>query len=114
MSKLILIWNKKYFYNYDINEKDFELDFRQPAEILAGRVLMLPGKFYFELNGEKYYIEGCEIIKETTKKRKFKIGEPIKDGDDSRKVVFATSRSFFVVKKALDKDGREADISKLI
>ncbi|MBU4451087.1 MAG: hypothetical protein KKE35_07330 [Actinobacteria bacterium] len=44
---------KKYFYNYDINEKDFELDFRQPAEILAGRVLMLPGKFYFELNSEK-------------------------------------------------------------
>ena len=98
---------KKYFYNYEINEKDFELDFRQPAEILAGRVLMLPGKFYFELNGERYYVAECEIIKEATKKRKFKIGEPIKDGDDNGKVVFATPRSFFVVKKALDKDGRE-------
>ena len=48
------------------------------------------------------------IIKEVTKKRKFKIGEPIKDGDASGKVVFATPRSFFVIKKALDKDGKES------
>jgi methionyl-tRNA formyltransferase len=90
---------KKYFYNYEIIEKDFELDFRQPAEILAGRVLMLPGKFYFVLNGERHYVAECEVIREVSEKRKYAIGEPIKDGDGGGKLVFATPRSFFAVKK---------------
>ena len=38
-----------YFYNYEITEKDFELDFRKPAETLYNRIKMMPGRFYVKL-----------------------------------------------------------------
>ncbi|NIQ17494.1 MAG: hypothetical protein GTN43_01610 [Candidatus Aenigmarchaeota archaeon] len=57
----------RYLYNYEINEKDFELDFRQPAEVLFGRVKMRPGKFYFILNGNRYFVKDCKVIAEPVK-----------------------------------------------
>ncbi len=85
-----------YFYNYELSEKDFELDFRQPAEILYGRVKMLPGKFYYIWNGKKYYVKDCTIVKESKKNRKYILRTPI---DDNGKTIFLTPRRYLQIDK---------------
>jgi methionyl-tRNA formyltransferase len=66
----------RYHYNYEIVEKDFELDFRQPAEILYGRVAMRPGRFYFIHGNEKYFVRKCTVIDEPVHTRRFYPGVP--------------------------------------
>ena len=84
----------RYLYNYELSEKDFELDFRQPAEILYGRVKMLPGKFYYLWNEEKYYVEDCSIIKESKNNRKYIFRKPLEhDG----KIIFLTPRHYLQI-----------------
>jgi len=86
----------KYFYNYEISEKDFELDFRQPADTLYGRVKMMPGKFYYIYNGKKHYVEDCSIVKEPKKNRKYIFRTPI---DDNGKIFFLTPRNYLKIEK---------------
>ena len=85
-----------YFYNYEITDKDFELDFRQPAEILYGRIKMMPDWFYIKLKNEKIYISDCKIIKEFTIKRKFVSGSPI---ILDNKVIFVTPNGYIEILK---------------
>jgi len=100
----------KYTYNYEICDKDFELDFRQPAEVLAGRVMMFRGKFYFILNNSRYYVNECKIINEPSKTRKYKINTPyLIDGQ----VAFATPRQYFVINK-IQKDGKDINPLDLV
>ena len=98
-----------YIYNYEITGKDFELDFRQPAEVLIGRIKMLPGKFYFVLDGEKYFVEDCMIFKEHVDTRKFETGKPYRLDD---KTFFVTPRSFIEITRA-EKDGQKVDLLSL-
>ncbi len=100
----------KYLYNYEITEKDFELDFRQPAEVLSGRVKMGPGKFYFIFNGEKYFVKDCSVIEEYVKTRKFQTGVPFTVND---KLVFATPRRFLQIDRII-RDGVEIDPVSLV
>ncbi|MGM0365843.1 MAG: methionyl-tRNA formyltransferase [Actinomycetota bacterium] len=93
----------KYFYNYDIGEKDFELDFRQPAEVLYGRVKMMPSKFYFILKGEKYYVLDCSVEDKKTKAKKIKLGIPLVI---KNRVYFATPQKFLQIKKILHRNKR--------
>lgn len=92
-----------YFYNYEITEKDFELDFRQPAETLNNRIKMMPGKFYIKLKNEKVYIADCKIVKEFTLKRKFVSGEPM---IFDNKVMFVTPRSYLEILSINDGSGK--------
>lgn len=98
-----------YIYNYEINIKDFELDFRQPAEILMGRVNMLPGKFYFTLDREKYFVKECMVFKEHVDTRKFETGKPYQLDN---KIFFVTPRGFLEITRA-EKDGRKVDLLSL-
>ena len=99
-----------YIYNYEITSKDFELDFRQPAEVLMGRIKMLPGKFYFVLDGEKYFVNDCMVFKEHIDTRKFEAGKPyMLDGG----VYFVTPRSFLKITNA-EKNGQKIDLLSLI
>jgi methionyl-tRNA formyltransferase len=100
----------KYFYNYEITEKDFELDFRQPAEVLFGRVMMRPGKFYFNYKNEKYYVKSCEAIDEPVKSRKFLCGTPYVM---SNKVVFVTPFKFLQI-NSITKNGIEIEPLSII
>ena len=86
----------RYLYNYELSEKDFELDFRQPAEILYGRVKMLPGKFYYLWNEEKYYVEDCSIVKESKNNRKYIFRKPLENGG---KNIFLTPRYYLQIDK---------------
>ncbi|MHB1347859.1 MAG: methionyl-tRNA formyltransferase, partial [Candidatus Humimicrobiaceae bacterium] len=83
-----------YFYNYEITDKDFELDFRQPAETLFGRIKMMPDWFYIRLKDEKIYITDCRIINEFTLKRKFCSGSPVLFDD---KIIFVTPRGYIEI-----------------
>jgi methionyl-tRNA formyltransferase len=91
-----------YFYNYEITEKDFELDFRQPAETLYSRIKMMPDRFYIKLKNEKIYIADCKIVKEFSLKRKFVSGEPM---IFDNKVMFVTPRGYIEILKI--KNGSE-------
>ena len=86
----------KYTYNYDICERDFELDFRQPAEILKRRIMMLPGKFYFNLGCIKFYVYDCDVLNKPLKTRKFKINIPYLINEQ---IIFVTPRQFLAIKK---------------
>jgi len=88
----------EYIYNYDITDKDFELDFRQPAEILADRIGMLSGKFYFILEGNRYYVNRCRIIDEPLKTRKFRLNIPYLVDDA---VFFVTPRKCLVIEEVI-------------
>ena len=79
----------KYFYNYEIEGKDYELDFRQPAEVLLGRVAMAPGKFYFMLKDEKYFVTKCSVVAEPGNTRRYFLSVPFAV---KNKFVFATPR----------------------
>ncbi len=100
----------KYFYNYEIEDKDYELDFRQPAEVLLGRVAMAPGKFYFLLNGEKFFVTGCSVIKENQNSRRHFVRTPFAVND---KLVYATPRRFLQI-ESVTRDGREFDPISLL
>jgi len=95
----------KYLYNYEITEKDFELDFRQPAEVLCGRVKMRPGKFYFEVKGERYYVTDCSVAAEHVYTRKFETGIPY---TIEGRLVFVTPRKFLQVDGVI-RDGVRID-----
>jgi methionyl-tRNA formyltransferase len=95
----------KYLYNFEITEKDFELDFRQPAEVLYGRVAMGPGKFYFVFRGTRYFVGKCTIIDEHVHTRKFETGRPF---NIKGTLVFATPRKFLRIDSLL-RDGAEVD-----
>ena len=66
----------EYTYNYVPHEKDFELDFRQCAQLLVNRHAVKPGKSYVVLNGEQYPISKCTAIDEPTTSRNFKLATP--------------------------------------
>ncbi|MBT8044728.1 MAG: hypothetical protein KJO79_07235 [Verrucomicrobiae bacterium] len=66
----------EYTYNYVPHEKDFELDFRQPAQLLVNRHLVKPNKSYIVLNGTQFPISGCSAIDEPTTSRNFKLNTP--------------------------------------
>ena len=66
----------EYTYNYVPHEKDFELDFRQSAQLLVNRHLVKPGKSYVVLNGEQYPISEITAIDEPTTSRNFKLNTP--------------------------------------
>jgi methionyl-tRNA formyltransferase len=66
----------EYTYNYVPHEKDFEFDFRQPAQLLVNRHLVKPNKSYIVLNGEKYPVSKCTAIDEPTTSRNFKLNTP--------------------------------------
>jgi methionyl-tRNA formyltransferase len=100
----------EYFYNYEIEEQDYALDFRQPAEVLCGRVMMLPGKFYFTLGGERYFVKSCSVVEEPGKTRRFFVSKPFAmDGY----LVFATPRRFLRIESVI-RDGREHNPLSLI
>jgi methionyl-tRNA formyltransferase len=100
----------KYFYNYEIEEKDYELDFRQPADVLFGRVMMAPGKFYFTLKGENYHVTKCSAVDEPVNTRRFRTGVPYKMNG---RLTFVTPRKFFRVEQVV-KDGSTFDPISLI
>ncbi len=95
----------QYFYNYEIGEQDYELDFRQPAEVLFGRVKMMPGKFYFVFQGQKYFVNDCSIQDEPGVTRRFTLRAPYFLND---KLVFATPRKFLQIESILSK-GEEVE-----
>ena len=95
----------KYLYNYEIVEKDFELDFRQPAEILFGRVAMRPGMFYFVHRNKRYFVQKCTVIDEYIHNRNFLTGIPY---NVKGKLVFVTPRSFLLIDELM-KDGSAVD-----
>ncbi len=99
-----------YIYNYEITSKDFELDFRQTAEILMGRVNMLPGKFYFVLDGKKYHVLDCKVFKEHVDTRKFESGKLYRL---NKKIFLVTPRGFLEIIHA-EKDGQKVDLLSLI
>jgi methionyl-tRNA formyltransferase len=95
----------KYLYNYEITEKDFELDFRQPAETLYGRIKMSPGDFYFTYQGQRYHVVNSTVVEELTKTRKYETGHPyVMNG----KLVFVTPRRFLQIEQLL-KEGKPID-----
>ena len=91
----------RYLYNYEITEKDFELDFRQPADVLYGRVEMAPCKFYFVLNDRKIFVKNCTVIDEHVKTRRFETGVPF---TVNNKLVFATPGKFLQIDEVLKDD----------
>jgi methionyl-tRNA formyltransferase len=66
----------EYTYNYVPHEKDFEFDFRQPAQLLVNRHLVKPYKSYVILNGTQYPVYECTAIDEPTTSRNFKLNTP--------------------------------------
>jgi len=66
----------EYTYNYVPHEKDFEFDFRQPAQLLVNRHLVKPGKSYIVLNGKQFPIADCSAVDEPTTSRNFKLNTP--------------------------------------
>ena len=86
----------RYFYNYELSERDFELDFRQPAETLYRRIKMLPGKFYYKWNGKKYYVEECSVVKELKDKRQYTLRKPLQFGG---KIIFLTPRHYLQIER---------------
>jgi methionyl-tRNA formyltransferase len=95
----------RYHYNYEIVERDFELDFRQPAEILYGRVAMRPGKFYFLHRGEKYFVRKCTVIDEPVHTRRFYPGVPY---NMKGQLAFVTPNKFLRIDELL-KAGSQVD-----
>jgi methionyl-tRNA formyltransferase len=95
----------EYFYNYEIGEQDYELDFRQPAEVLFGRVKMMPGKFYFVFQGEKFFVNDCSIQNEPGVTRRFTLRAPYLLNE---KLVFATPRKFLQIESILS-NGEEVE-----
>ncbi len=84
----------EYTYNYVPHEKDFEFDFRQPAQLLVNRHAVKPGKFYVVLNGTQYVVSSCQAIDESTTSRNFKLYTPY---DFQGNLVFMTPNQWLQV-----------------
>ena len=84
----------EYTYNYVPHEKDFELDFRQSAQLLVNRHLVSPGKSYVVLNGEKYPLVEVTAIDEPTTSRNFKLNTPY---ECNGKLVYMTPNKWLQV-----------------
>ena len=95
----------KYFYNYELSPKDFELDLRQPAEVLYGRVCMMPYKFYIKVDNIKYFIGKCSVVKEPLKGRKYTLRKPYQY---KKKLIFLTPRNYLQIDK-MKRDGKQID-----
>ena len=104
------LFMSKYYYNYELSEEDFELDFRQPAKILFGRVKMMPGKFYFKINEDKYFIDECSVIKEPQKGRKYELRKLFKL---DKKIVFLTPKHYLQIDR-IKKDNKKVDPFSLL
>ncbi len=84
----------EYTYNYVPHESDFEMDYRQPAQLLVNRHFVKPGKSCVVLNGNKYPIAECAAIDEPTTSRNFKLYVPYEyDGS----LVFMTPNQWLRV-----------------
>jgi len=100
----------KYFYNYELSEKDFELDFRWPASVLYGRVIMRPDEFYFLYNNKKYFVRSCSVINEPDDTRKYLLDVPYLINN---KVTFVTPDKFLQINDVI-RDGCEMDPKSII
>lgn len=99
-----------YFYNYELDERDFELDFRQPALLLKNRVEMMRGKFYFVHEGRRLYVQECSTVEEPSYTRNFKLRVPfLLDGN----LTLVTPRQFLQIDKVFE-DGNVVDPLTLI
>jgi hypothetical protein len=96
---------EKYFYNYELSDEDFKLDFRQPAYILYNRVSMMPNKFYFMVGKNRYYVGKCSIEREPVTGRKYVLRKPYKHKD---KLIFLTPRNYLRIDE-ISMDGRKID-----
>jgi methionyl-tRNA formyltransferase len=95
----------KYHYNYELSDKDFELDFRQPAYILYNRVCAMPDKFYFVVGKNRYYVGKCSIKKEPATGRKYILRKPY---EYKGKLVFLTPKDYLQI-DAISMDGSKID-----
>jgi len=100
----------QYLYNYELSDKDFELDFRIEAEILFGRVVMMPEKFYFIFNNKKYYVKECSVVKEPDRGRFYNLREPFLYND---KMTFITAKYYLQI-DCLIGNGKEIDPVSLL
>jgi methionyl-tRNA formyltransferase len=96
---------EKYFYNYELSDEDFKLDFRQPAYVLYNRVSMMPNKFYFMVGKNRYYVGKCSIVTEPVSGRKYVLRKPYKHKD---KLIFLTPRNYLRIDE-ISMDGRKID-----
>jgi methionyl-tRNA formyltransferase len=88
----------KYMYNYEITEKDFELDFRQPAEILYGRICMRPGMFFFSFQNQRFHVQKCSVVDEFVHTRKFLTNTPYNVNGE---LIFVTPRRYLRIDELL-------------
>ncbi|MBF0432491.1 MAG: hypothetical protein HQK83_14500 [Fibrobacteria bacterium] len=101
---------EQYIYNYELDECDFELDFRQTAQLLKNRSDMMPGKFFFVHQNEKYFIKSCSLVEESLFTRNFRLRVPFVFRE---KLTFVTPRLWLQIEKVI-KDGNEVDPMTLI
>ena len=100
----------KYLYNYELSDKDFELDFRIEAEILFGRVVMMPEKFYFSFNNKKYYVKECSVVKEPEIGRFYNLRKPFLYNN---KITFITPKYYLQIERLI-RNGKEIDPISLL
>lgn len=94
-----------YFYNYELDERDYELDFRQPAQLLKNRVDMMPGKFFFVYQDQKFHVKECSTVEESSYTRRFRLRVPFLL---SGKLTLVTPRQFLQIDRVA-KEGSDVD-----
>ncbi len=99
-----------YFYNYELDERDYELDFRQPAQLLKNRVDMMPGKFFFVYQDHQFYIAECSTVEESSYTRRFRLRVPFLHNG---KITLVTPRRFLQIDRVVA-DGNDVDPLTLI
>jgi len=87
-----------YTYNYEIDECDYQLDFRQTARVNKGRVDLQSGKFYFVWKEQKYYVSEASQVLETKKSRRHRCNIPYIFNDN---LVFVTPRRYLQIDSIL-------------
>lgn len=88
----------EYTYNYVPHEKDFEFDFRQPAQLLVNRHTVKPQKSYVVLGETQYPVCECSAIDEPTTSRNFKLNTPY---ECNGQLVFMTPNQWLQVDQLL-------------
>ena len=91
----------EYTYNYVPHEKDFELDFRQTAQLLVNRCAVKPNKSYIVLNGTQYPVSTCKVIDEPTTSRNFKLNTPYNHKEN---LVYMTPNQWLQVDELIVND----------
>ena len=91
----------QYTYNYVPHEKDFELDFRQDAQLLVNRHLVKPYKSYIVLNRNHYSVYECQAIDEPTTSRNFKLNTPY---ECNGKLVYMTPNKWLQIDQLMLED----------